>query len=488
MIFNLQNNKWLHESVINYLSPICVNSNHWVFLFISLEKNSEKFIFIDPRGNLELDIECYFNNWKNFCKIRSDISSSYDCIQLEHAFQSDEVNCGVCVCLFASFLLDQRDDLHQFIDNETLKNFRAKIVVAQQNISSLEKVNKSDESSSEYTENEVDSDEDAENNEVNLLTSLMSDNVWENRSCSLLLMGQYRCDSPKVDISKQNEVNCNQHGHVEVACYPVQNITCQGRIYDGKTIGFYKLLKCRYVTHYSYQTTVLFSIFLGIFGFDRFYLGYYSIGILKACTFGFLLIGYLVDMILIITQNLEPADGSKYIVDYYGQILHPMKILHNLVTKRFLQRKFTNVKLKYEIDQKLLSSCYILVQIDGLNFKTFTKINNFIKPNDQSNINLMNSCSMKIFETLRDHLIYSYGFSDEFSFVFEPKTKLYDRRYNLYASLISSKFTSYYCLDWPEFFNEKMVLYPNFRSKIFLLPTKDDLISFFEARQLECGN
>ena len=59
-----------------------------------------------------------------------------------------------------------------------------------------------------------------------------------------------------------------------------------------------------------------------MFGVDRFYLGYAAIGLLKLCTFGFMLFGYLFDLILILTQTLEPADGSSYIIDYYDQIIH----------------------------------------------------------------------------------------------------------------------------------------------------------------------
>lgn len=55
-----------------------------------------------------------------------------------------------------------------------------------------------------------------------------------------------------------------------------------------------------------------------MFGIDRFYLGYYAIGFLKFCTFGFLFIGQLVDIVLIATQIVGPADGSYYVIPYYG--------------------------------------------------------------------------------------------------------------------------------------------------------------------------
>lgn len=76
--------------------------------------------------------------------------------------------------------------------------------------------------------------------------------------------------------------------------------------------------ECQYTSGHSFETTLLLAVFLGMFGADRFYLGYYAIGLLKFCTFGFMLVGQLVDVILIVTQVLRPADGSYYVIDYFG--------------------------------------------------------------------------------------------------------------------------------------------------------------------------
>ena len=51
-------------------------------------------------------------------------------------------------------------------------------------------------------------------------------------------------------------------------------------------------------------------------------LRYYAIGLLKFCTFGFFLLGQLVDIILIATQTVGPADGSDYLISQYGPILN----------------------------------------------------------------------------------------------------------------------------------------------------------------------
>lgn len=72
---------------------------------------------------------------------------------------------------------------------------------------------------------------------------------------------------------------------------------------------------------YHFDTALLLSIFLGMFGIDRFYLGYPAIGLLKFCTFGFMFLGQLVDVILIATQMVGPADGSAYIIPYFGPVL-----------------------------------------------------------------------------------------------------------------------------------------------------------------------
>ena len=69
------------------------------------------------------------------------------------------------------------------------------------------------------------------------------------------------------------------------------------------------------VNHPMYKnklTAILLSIFTGGLGIDRFYLGYTGLGVLKLLTAGGLGIWSLIDLIMICTGSLRPADGSPW--------------------------------------------------------------------------------------------------------------------------------------------------------------------------------
>ena len=55
---------------------------------------------------------------------------------------------------------------------------------------------------------------------------------------------------------------------------------------------------------------LILAIFTGIIGIHRFYLGYTTIGIIQLLTLGGLGIWTLIDIIRIITGDLQPADGA----------------------------------------------------------------------------------------------------------------------------------------------------------------------------------
>ncbi|XP_067893290.1 TM2 domain-containing protein 1 [Heterodontus francisci] len=148
--------------------------------------------------------------------------------------------------------------------------------------------------------------------------------------CDELRLGQYICDAPKISDVTQEPENCT-NDTAFVPCMPAPNITCRNysgivNTFSGKEVGFYKPFPCRNVTGYSYKVAVALSLFLGWLGADRFYLGYPALGLLKFCTVGFCGIGSLIDFVLISAQIVGPADGSNYIIDYYGARLTRLAI------------------------------------------------------------------------------------------------------------------------------------------------------------------
>lgn len=136
-------------------------------------------------------------------------------------------------------------------------------------------------------------------------------------NCSTVRVGQYICPMPTIDASTQQPVNCTVNNTAPLTCRLVDGLKCLE--FSGlNDTHFIKEQPCQYTTGHSFQATLLLAVFLGMFGADRFYLGYYAIGLLKFCTFGFMLVGQLLDVILIVTQVLRPADGSYYVIDYFG--------------------------------------------------------------------------------------------------------------------------------------------------------------------------
>ena len=160
-------------------------------------------------------------------------------------------------------------------------------------------------------------------------------------------LGRYICDTLPIDEKTQSYDKC-QRGLYSQACRPLKNqllsqicspqqmMRIQKNYFSndklnylkdldiktykttGNEILYYQTKTCRWTNGTQFHTTLLLSLFLGFLGFDRFYLGYPTCGLIKLLTCGMGGLWWLVDIILIAFQYLGPADGSDYVTDYWG--------------------------------------------------------------------------------------------------------------------------------------------------------------------------
>jgi TM2 domain-containing membrane protein YozV len=139
--------------------------------------------------------------------------------------------------------------------------------------------------------------------------------------CSKLLPGQYLCTDLNIDKETQQPAGCNKDSGVAPKahrCLAVPGIVCQDPDSDSPNATFFRDVPCKWTNGYDFETSLLLSVFLGMFGADRFYLGYPALGLLKFSTLGFFFLGHLLDIVLIASQVVGPADGSAYVISYFG--------------------------------------------------------------------------------------------------------------------------------------------------------------------------
>lgn len=119
---------------------------------------------------------------------------------------------------------------------------------------------------------------------------------------------QYVCDDPAISNETWSLEYCMANNNWRQNCTVYDSIICTGN----RT--FSRLQWCPNKKGKSYSLAVVLSFLGGFFGLDRFYLGYTSLGFIKFFTFGIFFVDYILDIILIITQEIQPANGQGYFV------------------------------------------------------------------------------------------------------------------------------------------------------------------------------
>uniref|UniRef100_A0AC34RJ35 TM2 domain-containing protein n=1 Tax=Panagrolaimus sp. JU765 TaxID=591449 RepID=A0AC34RJ35_9BILA len=137
-------------------------------------------------------------------------------------------------------------------------------------------------------------------------------------NCNKLLIGQYYCSEPELDLETEQPKTCNKDNSITLNCTLRPGLKCKNN--RSVTTFFEKKIEnaCRFSASKSHVTTLIFSVFFGIFGADRFYLGHYTMGCFKLFSCGFFLLLYVIDIVFIALERIGPVDESFYHVEQYG--------------------------------------------------------------------------------------------------------------------------------------------------------------------------
>lgn len=141
---------------------------------------------------------------------------------------------------------------------------------------------------------------------------------------------------------------------------------------------------------------------------------------------------------------------------------------------------------KFEQQDALPLSNWIVVRIDGRGFSKLTRRFDFTKPNDDRGLALMNAAAQEVVKSVVD-IVLAYGQSDEYSFVLHESTTLFERRAAKLATTIATTFTAEYCMQWPTFFTGQPLTqpYPTFDGRCVCYPKKKILRDYLSWRQAD---
>ncbi|KAI0671659.1 tRNAHis guanylyltransferase [Trametes maxima] len=146
--------------------------------------------------------------------------------------------------------------------------------------------------------------------------------------------------------------------------------------------------------------------------------------------------------------------------------------------------KFAYVR-NFELPDPLLPGTFMVLRIDGHAFHRLSAEHDFVKPNDERALQLMDHAARDVMNEFKD-IVLGFGESDEYSFLFRKSTGLYNRREAKILSTITSLFTSSYVFNWSKYLPNTPLKYcPSFDGRIVLYPAANVVRDYFSWRQAD---
>ncbi|KAH8100807.1 Thg1 C terminal domain-containing protein [Cristinia sonorae] len=144
--------------------------------------------------------------------------------------------------------------------------------------------------------------------------------------------------------------------------------------------------------------------------------------------------------------------------------------------------KFAYVK-SFEQPDSLLPNTYIVVRVDGHAFHRLSQDHQFIRPNDDRALQLMDHAAKDVMKEFTD-IVMAFGESDEYSFLFRKTSTAHKRRHAKILSIVTSTFTSSYAFHWSKYLPNTPLQYPpTFDARVVLYPSAKEIRDYFSWRQ-----
>ncbi|SHO79897.1 Similar to S.cerevisiae protein THG1 (tRNAHis guanylyltransferase) [Malassezia sympodialis ATCC 42132] len=139
----------------------------------------------------------------------------------------------------------------------------------------------------------------------------------------------------------------------------------------------------------------------------------------------------------------------------------------------------------FELADVALPRTFLVVRIDGKGFHKFSHQHGFSKPNDANALELMNEAARHVMREFKGHITLAFGESDEYSFLIDRDSGLYNRRQSKLISHIVSLFTSAYVFAWRRYMDVSLQYPPSFDGRLVMYPTHKEVRDYFAWRQAD---